>query len=113
MLKNRVLRKIFGPKRDKATWEWIKIHNDELNDLYCSPNIVRLIQSRRMRWAGNVARMREMKVVCRVVVGKHEGKRPHGRPRCRWEDNMKIDLQEVGCGGMDWIKLAEDRDRHL
>jgi len=94
-----VLRRIFGPKRDEVTGEWRKLHNEELNDLYCSPNIARVIKSRRMRWAGHVARM-----------GKPEGKRPFGRPRRRWEDNIKMDLQEVGCGGMDWIELAEDRD---
>jgi len=106
-----VLRGIFGPKRDEVTGEWRKLHNEELNDLYCSPNIVRVIKSRRMRWAGHVARMGERRGVYRVLVGKPEGKRPLGRPRRRWEDNIKIDLQEVGCGGMDWIELAQDRDR--
>jgi len=81
------------------------------NDLYPSLNIVRVIKSRRMRWVGHVARMGERRGVYRVLVGKPEGKRPLGRPRHRWEDNIKIDLQEVGCGGMDWIKLAQDRDR--
>jgi len=108
---NRVLRGIFGPKRDEATGDWRKLHNEELNDLYCSPNIVRVIKSRRMRWAGRVARMGERRGVYRVLVGKPEGKRSLGRPRRRWEDNIKIDLQEVGCGGMDWIELAQDRDR--
>ena len=108
---NRVLRRIFGPKRDEVTGEWRKLHNEELNDLYSSPNIVRVIKSRRMRWAGHVARMGEGRGVYRVLVGKHEGKRPLGRPRRRWEDNNKMDLQEVGCGGMDWIELAQDRDR--
>ena len=89
----------------------MKLYNEELNDLYCSPNIVRVIKSSRMRWVGHVARMGESKGVFRVLVGKPEGKRPLGRPRLRWEDNIKIDLQEVGCGGMDWIKLAQDRDR--
>ena len=106
-----MLRGIFGPKRDEVTGEWRKLHNEELNDLYCSPNIVRVIKSRRMRWAGHVARMGERRGVYRVLVGKPEGKRPLGRPRRRWEDNIKIDLQEVGCGGMDWIELAQDRDR--
>ena len=86
------------------------MHNEELNDLYCSPSIVRVIKSRRMRWAGHVARMGERKGVYRVLVGKPEGKRPLGRPRLRWEDNIKVDLQEVGCGGMDWIELAGDKD---
>ena len=82
-----------------------------LNDLYCSPNIFGVIQSRRMRWAGYVARMGEKRVVYRVLVGKPEGKGPLGRLRRRWEENMKINLKEVGCGGMDWIQLAQDRDR--
>jgi hypothetical protein len=102
---------IFGPKRDEVTGEWRKLHKEELNDLYCSPNIVRLIQSRRLRWAGHVARMGERRGVYRVWVGKPEGKRPLGRPRHRWEDNIKMDLQEMECGGMDWIELAQDRGR--
>ena len=81
-----------------------------LNDLYSSPNIFRVIESRRMRWAENVVLMGERRGVYKVLVGKPEEKRPLGRPRCRWEDNIKVDLQEVGCGGMDWIKLAQDRD---
>jgi len=108
---HRVLRRIFGPKRDKVTGEWRKLHNEELNDLYCSSNIVQVIKSRRIRWTGHVARMGEGRGVYRVLVGKPEGKRPLGRPRHRWEDNIKMDLQEVGCGGMDWIELAQDRDR--
>ena len=111
VFENRVLRRIFGPKRDGVTGEWRKLHNKELNDLYVSPNIVWEIKSRRMRWAGHVARMGEWRGVYRVLVGKHEGKRPLGGPRRRWEDNIKMDLQEVGCGGMDWMKLAQDRDR--
>jgi len=95
------LRRIFGPKRDKVTREWRKLHNEELNDLYSLPNIVRVIKSRRMRWAGHVARMGESRGVCRVLVGKPEGKRPLGSPRRRWEDNIKMDLQEVGCEGTD------------
>ena len=87
------------------------MHNEELNDLYCSPNIVRVIKSRRMRWAGHVARMGEERGVYRVLVGKPEGKGPLGRPRRRWVDNIRMDLQEVGCGYMDWIGLAQDRDR--
>ena len=107
----RVLRRIFGPKRDGVTGEWRKLHNEELNDLYSSPNIVRVIKSRRMRWAGHVARVEEGRGVHKVLVGKPEGKRPLGRPRHRWEDNIKMDLQEVerGCG--DWMELAKDRDR--
>jgi len=108
---NRVLRRIFGPKRDEVTREWRKLHNEELNDPYFSPSIVWVIKSRRMRRAGHVARMGERRGVYRVLVGKPEGKRPLGRPRRRWEDNIKMGLQEVGCGGVDWIELAQDRDR--
>jgi len=79
--------------------------------MYCSHNIVRVIKSRRMRWAGHVARMGEKRGVYRVLVGKPEGKRPLGRPKRRWEDNIKMDLQQVGCGGVDWIQLAQDRKR--
>jgi hypothetical protein len=88
VFENRVLRRIFGPKRDEVTGEWRKLHNEELNGLYSLPNIVRVIKSRRLRWAGNVARMGEGRVVDRVLVGKPEGKRPLGRPRRRWEDNI-------------------------
>jgi hypothetical protein len=111
VFENRVLRRIFGPKRDEVTGEWRKLHNEELNDLYSSPNIVRVIKSRRMRLAGHVARMGERRGMYRVSVGKSEGKRPLGRLRRRWEDNIKTDLQEVGCWCMTWIELAQDRDR--
>jgi len=89
----------------------LRLHNEELNDLYSSPNIVRVIKSRRMRWAGHVARMGEERWVYRILVGKPEGKRPLGRPRRRWVDNIRTDLQVVGCGYMDWIERAQDRDR--
>jgi hypothetical protein len=107
---NRVLRRIFGPKRDEVTGQWRKFHNEELNDLYSSPDIVRVIRLRIMRWAGHVARIRK-RGVYRVLVGKHEGKRPLGRARRRWEVNISLDLHEVGFGGMDWIGLVQDRDR--
>jgi hypothetical protein len=89
---------LFGPKRDEVTGEWRKLRNEWLNDLYCSPNIVRVIKWGRMRWAGHVARMGEKRDVYMVLVGKPEGKRPLGRHRRRWEDNIKMDLQEVGLG---------------
>jgi hypothetical protein len=111
VFENRVLRRIFGPRRDEVTGEWRRLHNEELIDLYSSPNIVRVIKSRRMRWAGHVALMGERSGAYRVLVGKPEGRRPLGRPRRRWEDNIKTDLREVGCGCMDWIGLAQDRDR--
>ena len=111
VFENMVLRRIFGPRRDEVTGEWRRLHNEELNDLYSSPNIVRVIKSRRMRWTGHVARMGEERVVCRVLVGKPGGKRPLGRPRRRWVDNIRMDLQKVGCGYMDWIGRAQDRDR--
>ena len=95
VFENRLLRRIFGSKRDEVTGDWRKLHKEELNDLYSSPNIVRVIKSRRMRWAGHVARMGEGRGVYRVLVGKPEGKRPLGRPRRRWEDNIKMALQEM------------------
>jgi len=103
VFENRVLRRIFGPRRDEVTGEWRKIHNEELNNLYSSPNIVWVIKSSRMRWAGHVACMGERRDAYRVMVGKPVGKIPLGRPRHRWEDNIKTDLQEVGCEGMEWI----------
>ena len=111
VFENRVLRRIFEYMRYDVTVEWRKLRNEELNYLYCSLNIFRVIKSRRMRWAGHVACMEERRGSYRVLVGRHDGKRTLGRPRSRWEDNIKMDLQEVGCGGMDWIELAEDRDR--
>ena len=108
---NRVLRRKFVPKWLEVTGEWIKLHNED-NDLYSSPNIVRVIKSRRMGWAGHVAPMGEGIGAYRILVVKPERKkRPLGRPGSKWEDNIKMDLQEVGCGGVDWIELAQDRDR--
>jgi hypothetical protein len=102
VFKNRVLRKIFGPKRDEGTREWRKLHNKELNDLYSSPNIIRVIKSRRMRWAGHVARLGEKRGSYRILVGRPGGRQPLGRPRRRWDNNIKMDLQEVGWGhGLD------------
>ena len=105
------VRNVFGPKRDEVTGEWRKLHKEELNDLYSLPNIVQVVKSRRTRWAGHVARMGEDRGEHRVLVGKPEGKRPLGRPKRRWEDNIKMDLQEVGVGRGDWMELAQDRDR--
>jgi hypothetical protein len=106
-----LLRRIFGSKGDEVTGEWRKLHNEELNDLYSLPNIVRVIKSRIMRWAEHVARMGEGRVVYRGLVGKPEGKRPLGRPRRKWEGNIRMDLQEVGCGCVDWNEPALARDR--
>jgi len=105
------LRRIFGPRRDEITAEWRRLHNEKLNDLYASPKFVRVVKSRRMRWAGHVTRMGEERVLYRVLVGKPEGKGPLGRPRRRWVCNIRMDLQEVRCGYMDWIGLAQGRVR--
>ena len=109
MFENRVLKRVFEPKRDEVTEERRKLHNEELRDLYSLPNIVQVVKSRRIRWAGHVARMGEGKVVHTVIVGKPEGKRLLERPRRKWED-IKLDLREVGGGG-DWMESAQDRDR--
>jgi hypothetical protein len=111
VFENRVLRRVFVGKRDKLTGESKKIHNEELNDLKSSPNIFRVIKSRRKMLAGRVARMGESRGVYMILVGKSEGKRPLGRPRRRWEDNVKMYLQKVRHEGIDWTDLAEDRDR--
>jgi hypothetical protein len=111
VFENRVLRRIFGPNRDEVTGEWRRLHNEELHNLYSSPDIIRQVKSRRIRWAGHVARMREDRKVYKVLVGKPEGKRPLGRPRRRWENGIRIDLRDIGLGSVDWIRLAEDRDR--
>jgi hypothetical protein len=108
VFENRLLRIIFGPR----TYEdWRKLHTEEVNDMCCSPNIVRVMKSRIMRWAGHVAPMGERRGLYRPLVGEPEGKRSLWRPRRRWEDNIKMDLQEVRCGHMDWIELAQDRER--
>jgi hypothetical protein len=110
VFENRMLRRIFGPKRDEVTGEWRKLHNKVHHDLYSSLSIIRIIKSRRMRWACNVARM-EKGNLYRLLVGKPEGKRPLGRPRRRCVDNIRMDLREMGWGDVDWIGLAKDRNR--
>jgi hypothetical protein len=105
VFENMVLRRIFGPKRDEVTGEWGKLHSEELNILYSSPNIIRQIKSRRMRRAGHVERMGEERNVYRVFMGKPEGKRPLGRPRHRWEVGIRMDLRETFWGIVDWIQL--------
>ena len=109
MFKNKVLRKIFGAKRDEITGEWRKLQNAELYVLYSLPNIIRNLISRRLRWAGHVERMDLPRNAYRVLVGKREGKRPLGKSRHRCEDNIKMDLREVGCVAGGWIDLAQDR----
>jgi hypothetical protein len=104
-----MLRKIFGPKRDGVMVGWRKLHNEELHNLYSSLRLIRIIKSRRMRWVGHVARMGEKRNVYRLLVGKPEGKKPLGRPRRKWIDNIKIDLLEIGLNVVDWIGLAQDR----
>jgi hypothetical protein len=109
VFENRILRRIFGPKRDEMTGEWRKLHNEELHNLYSSPDIIRQIKSRRMRCAGHVARMEEKRKVYKVLVGKSEGKRPLGRSRRRWEDRVRMDLREIGLGvwiGFDWLSTG-------
>jgi hypothetical protein len=108
VFENTVLRRIFGPKKEEDG-SWRKLHNDEIHNLYSSPNIIRVFKSRRIRWVGHVARMREGRGVYRVLVGRSEIKRPLARPRRRWEDNIKMDLREIGMDGTKWIQLAQDR----
>jgi hypothetical protein len=111
VFENRVLRRIFGPKRDGVMGGWRKLHNEELHNLYSSPCTIRIIKSRRMRWVGHVAQMGEKRNVYRLLVGKPEGKRPLGRWRRRWIDNIKMDHSEIGLRVVDWIGLAQDSCR--
>jgi hypothetical protein len=111
VFENSVLRRIFGPKRDEVTGGWRKLHNEKLHNLQPSPSIIRMIKSRRMRWAGHVTWMRVKRNAYRTLVGKPEGKSTLGRPSRRWVDNIKKDLREIGWGGMGWIDLAQNRDQ--
>jgi hypothetical protein len=111
VFENRVLRRMFGPKRNEVIGEWRKLLSEEFHNLYSSPDIIRLGKSRRMRWAGHVARMGEERKVYKVLVGKPEGKRSLGRPSRRWENGIRMDLGETGLRGVDWIRLSQDRDR--
>jgi hypothetical protein len=106
-----VVKRISGTTRDEMAGGWRKLHNEELHKLYSSPYIITITTSRRIRWAGHVARMRAKRNACRVLVGVPEGKRPLGRSRRRWKKNNIIDLREIGCCGMDWIHLTQDRDQ--
>jgi hypothetical protein len=108
---NTVFRMMFGPKKDEVTEDWRILRNKKLYGLYTSRNIIRVTKSRRMRWALHVARVGDRRGAYIVLVGRPEGRRPLEKPRPRWEDNIKMDLQEVGWGGMDWSALTQDRDR--
>jgi hypothetical protein len=108
---NRVLRRTFRPKRGEVTGEWRKLCNEGLHDLYSSPGIIRIIKARRMKWAGLVARMGEKRNAYRLLMEKPKGRWALGRPRRRWLDNIRMELVEVGWGDVDWIGLAQDRDR--
>lgn len=109
VFENKVLRKIYGPKRDEMTGEWRRLHNEELHGLYDSPDVVKIMKSKRLRWAGHVARMREKRRLYSILVGRPDGKRPLGRPRRRWEDNIRRDLREVGVRDENWLDTAQDR----
>jgi hypothetical protein len=108
VFENRVLRRISGPKREEDR-SWRKFHNDELHNLYSSPNIVRVIKSRKMQWVGPVSRLGEGRGVYKVLIRRPEGKRPLGRPWCRWEGNINLDLREIGIDEANWIRLAKNR----
>ena len=109
IFENRILRRVFRPKRDD-NGEWRMLHNEELHSLYRSANIVRVIKSRRLRWAGHVARMEEGRCAFKILTGKSTGKRPLGRPRRRWEDNIRMDLEEIGINADNWVDSAQDRN---
>jgi hypothetical protein len=109
VFENRVLRRIFCPKRDEVTGEWMKLHNEEVHNLYSSPDIIGQVKSRRMRWAGHVARMGEERKLYKVLIGKPEEKSPLGRPRHWWEDGIRMALREIVLGDVDWIHLAQHR----
>jgi hypothetical protein len=111
VFENRVLRRVFGPKTNEVTGGWRNLHNEELHGLYSSPGIVEEINARKIRWAGHVARMGEVRGAYNILVGRPEGRRQLGRPRRRWEDNIKMDHREIWFGDVDWIHLAQDRDR--
>jgi hypothetical protein len=111
VFENRVLRRIFGPKRDGVMGGWRKLHNQELHNLYSSPSTFRIIKLKRMRWVGHMAQMGEKRNMYTLLVGKPEGKRPTGRPRHRWIDNIKMDILETALSVVDWIGLAQDRYR--
>jgi hypothetical protein len=111
VFENRLLRKIFRPKREEVAEGWRRLHNEELHNLCTSPNIIRMIKSRRMRWVVYVTCIGEMKNSYNILVGKPEGKRPLVRQRCRWEDNIRMDIREIGWEGVDWMNLAPDRDQ--
>jgi hypothetical protein len=109
VFENSVLWRVFEPKGDEVTGGWRKLHTEELHNLYSSPIIIRMIMSRRMRLAGHVGRMGAKRNAYRILLGKPEGKTPLGRPKCKWVDNIKMDLREVGWDGVDWINLVQDR----
>jgi hypothetical protein len=109
MSENRVLRRSFGPKWNEVTGGWRKLHSEELHDLYSSPSIITIIKTKSLSWAGHVTRMREKRNAYRLLVGKPEGKKPLGKPRCRWIDDINVDHLDIGLGDVDWTGLAQDR----
>jgi hypothetical protein len=111
VFENRMLRRIFGQRRDDVMGGWKKLHDEELRDLYSSPSIIRMVISRRMRWTGHLARMGEKRNTYRLLVGKPEGIRSLGRPSCMCLDNIKMDLEDIEWSGVDWIGLAQERDK--